>query len=417
MTLEISVKPQQAKIMNWDGDIFEQQVRDCLLNLYDYMFLQEHPLVRAVVPEAKGDASRVQVFRQAVTDAIESLNPGNGVDPNSRKTRIYHILQLRYISQQQIQYILHRLGVSERQFYRDHAKAVETLSRVLSERVQESMPVPAAPINTSISLQSEVQRVHTENGTHQVSGLAFVKKAIVPLQGVVSRRDAQIELDVADTLFALNTDHTVLRQAIIWVMSQLLAQSPDHSEFNISMLLSKSACQFIFNRRETVGCAPLYFPEDQKETLFTLVNALDGYISDVLVEGGESRIVLEIPIKQCSILIIDDNPDAVSLFRRYLVDQPYQVLTAQDGEQAIELATQAQPGLIVLDVMLPKQDGWEILQLLKNHRATRHIPVLICSVLNAADLALSVGADGFLRKPPGEREFLETIADYLTPEV
>jgi DNA-binding response OmpR family regulator len=101
------------------------------------------------------------------------------------------------------------------------------------------------------------------------------------------------------------------------------------------------------------------------------------------------------------------------LFRNYLAHQPYQLLTAADGKQAMRMAREFRPELIVLDVMLPEQDGWEILQGLKKSPETRTIPVLICSVLDVSDLALSLGADGFLKKPPGEQDFLETLANFI----
>jgi CheY-like chemotaxis protein len=395
-----------------DADALEQQVRDCLLHLYDYIFLQEHPLVHTCVPDAKGDASRIQVFRQIITDAIESLNPGGRVEANSRETRLFDILQMRYINQQQIQFILHRLNLSERQFYRDHAKAVQTLSRVLSEQIKGPL-VADAP--ATMSIQSEVERVHNQGEPQQVNALNFVQQTLVTIQALVQRHQAQIDLHIPDTVLALNTDRTVLRQAIIWIMSQLITQSPEQSSFSLSLDLSANHYQFIFRRKDsTFDLMPLYFAAEQKETLHTLVSALGGQITEAVLLDDEVQIVLEVPLKQRSILIIDDNPDVIALFRRYLAGYPYQALTAPEGDQAIQIAREAQPGLIILDVMLPKQDGWEILQLLKNHRTTRHIPVLICSVLNAADLAQSVGADGFLRKPPRESEFLEVLSHFLT---
>jgi CheY-like chemotaxis protein len=89
-------------------------------------------------------------------------------------------------------------------------------------------------------------------------------------------------------------------------------------------------------------------------------------------------------------------------------------LTARDGSQATRIAQETQPLLIILDVMLPEQDGWEILQTLKSHPETQRIPVLVCSVLNASELAISLGADGFLRKPPGESEFLAILEKYAS---
>jgi CheY-like chemotaxis protein len=397
-----------AIMENLDTDAFEQQVRECLLHLFDYLFLQDHPLVHACVPEAKGDASRIQAFRQMVTDAIESLKPDTGVTPDSRKTRLYQILQMRYLSQQQLQHILHRLNLSERQFYRDHAKAVQTVSYILAEQIKQPLVLPTAP-TSSISLQSEIELVHRQGEPQQINGLEFLHKTLHAIQGLIDRHQAHIEITATNPRLDLSMDLTVLRQAIIWIMSQLVTHSPSGSRFVVSLNLTGSHYQFTFERETDDEMA--WRPIPQTDTLATLVTALSGQ----LLQDDEG-ITLEVPLEQQSILIIDDNPDAVALFRRYLAGYPYQVLAAHDGTQAIELATNAQPRLIVLDVMLPKQDGWEVLQLLKNRRSTAHIPILICSVLDAADLALSVGADGFLKKPPGEATFLDALARHLNPD-
>ena len=64
---------------------------------------------------------------------------------------------------------------------------------------------------------------------------------------------------------------------------------------------------------------------------------------------------------------------------------------------------------IILDIMLPGVDGWQILQKCKTHPETADIPVLICSVLDMQDVALSLGADAYIKKPPSREEFLSTL--------
>jgi hypothetical protein len=255
----------------FDVDTLEQYVRDCLLHLYDYVFLQEHPLVLACVPNAKGEASRVQLFRQVITTAIESLNSGPELDTNSRDARIYHILHMRYISQKQIQYILHYLNLSERQFYRDHAKAVQALSRVLNEQIEAPLVSPAV----SMSLQSEVERVHNQDEPQQVNSRAFVEKTLSTLQALADRHQAKITLNVPETPLALSTNRTVLRQALIWIMSQLITQSPPRSLFKLSLDVLPSYCRFILERVDTtVDLEPIHFTDDKAETMSTLVGAV-----------------------------------------------------------------------------------------------------------------------------------------------
>ena len=86
------------------------------------------------------------------------------------------------------------------------------------------------------------------------------------------------------------------------------------------------------------------------------------------------------------------------LFRRFL-DGIYEVVEATSSEQALHLARTVRPRVITLDVMMPSQDGWEILQTIKHDPITENIPVIICSVLRERELALSLGAADCLAKP------------------
>ncbi|MCY3779413.1 MAG: response regulator [Chloroflexi bacterium] len=110
--------------------------------------------------------------------------------------------------------------------------------------------------------------------------------------------------------------------------------------------------------------------------------------------------------------MVDDNPDTISLFKRYLVNQPYRLLSAAGEREAWAIAQGRPLMCIILDVMLPGKDGWQILQSYKSHPVTANIPVLICSVLEMEDLANSLGADGYLKKPPARAELLSILSQW-----
>ena len=102
------------------------------------------------------------------------------------------------------------------------------------------------------------------------------------------------------------------------------------------------------------------------------------------------------------ILIVDDVAANLRLLEARLSAEYYQVATAQDGHDALELARSWQPDLILLDVMMPGLDGFETCRALKRERATRHIPVVMVTALgqNAERVrGLEAGADDFLTKP------------------
>ena len=99
------------------------------------------------------------------------------------------------------------------------------------------------------------------------------------------------------------------------------------------------------------------------------------------------------------ILIADDEPEIRDLLRLYLENEHYEVIEAQDGQQALELLRSETPDMCVLDIMMPKMDGYHVLQEL---RKESNIPVLILSAKDADSekiLGLNLGADDYLAKP------------------
>jgi len=395
-----------------DIQIDEDSVRDCLAHLYDYPFLQEHPFVRLLVPHSQANANRVQIFQNVIFDAIDRLKPLDSANPYTKSSRLYNILHLRYQKQHQVQYVLKQLILGERQFYRDHTKAVQVLARVLDAHLKEG--VPSATNGNAISIHSELERVQRQKPSVSTSVDDFLRKTLLPIGSLSDRQQIELRVQHCDDLLPGSLDQTLLRQTIIWIVSQLVVQSPGGSCYTIIFEPRDSSAQFTFVWQSltdptSVALAGQHLFNDRQETLETLLSALGATVAERVNDGQNTQVFLEIPLQQHSVLIIDDNPDVIGLFRQFLTGQRYQLFTAYEGTQAIELARETDPDFIILDVLLPNQDGWEILQQLKNHPATMDKPVLICSVLDVKDLAVLLGADGFLHKPPEENEFLEAL--------
>jgi CheY-like chemotaxis protein len=125
------------------------------------------------------------------------------------------------------------------------------------------------------------------------------------------------------------------------------------------------------------------------------------------VVGFDLRLPISAPR---TVLAVDDNEDILELFRRYLTPHGYRVAPAHSVPEAVALATRLQPYAITVDLMLPGQDGWDLLQILLNRAETRHIPIYVCSVLKQKELALSLGATGFIEKPVSEEQLLAALA-------
>jgi CheY-like chemotaxis protein len=114
-----------------------------------------------------------------------------------------------------------------------------------------------------------------------------------------------------------------------------------------------------------------------------------------------------------TVLIVEDNEGVIRAFKRCLAGAGYHAVGATAGAAALRLARRLKPCAITLDVLMPSQDGWEILQALKEDQATRAIPVIVCSVLDDPGLAETLGAAAYLQKPVAQADLLATLGHLL----
>ncbi len=116
------------------------------------------------------------------------------------------------------------------------------------------------------------------------------------------------------------------------------------------------------------------------------------------------------------ILVVDDDPSSLRLTKYMLSGEGYELITASNGVEGLQTASQEVPDLIVLDVMLPGMDGFEVCHRLRSGAKTARIPVVILSSktrLTDRDIGLKVGADKYFTKPVDRREFLDIVQGLL----
>ena len=121
-------------------------------------------------------------------------------------------------------------------------------------------------------------------------------------------------------------------------------------------------------------------------------------------------------MKSKKILIVDDEPDLVETVRFPLEEEGYLVLVSYNGEDALHKARKENPDLIVLDIMLPKLDGYKVCRLLKFDERYKHIPILMLTARTQAkdkNLGRETGADEYITKPFDIDELVEKIKTYL----
>jgi DNA-binding response OmpR family regulator len=116
------------------------------------------------------------------------------------------------------------------------------------------------------------------------------------------------------------------------------------------------------------------------------------------------------------ILIVDDEEDLVETVRFPLEMDGYHVLVSHNGEDALDQTRKENPDLILLDLMLPKVDGYRVCQRLKSDDRYKHIPIVMLTAKSQEkDMALGVeaGANGYMTKPFDIRDLLKKVKEYL----
>ncbi|MFS8636675.1 MAG: response regulator [Gemmatimonadota bacterium] len=122
--------------------------------------------------------------------------------------------------------------------------------------------------------------------------------------------------------------------------------------------------------------------------------------------------------KTKTILIVEDNEDNLMVYRTILEHVGYDVIEARDGEEGIARAREKHPDLILMDISIPRIDGWEATRRLKENEETRDIPIIALTahaLEEDREKALRVGCDGYLAKPVEPRRVVEEVKRYVGP--
>jgi two-component system, OmpR family, alkaline phosphatase synthesis response regulator PhoP len=113
-----------------------------------------------------------------------------------------------------------------------------------------------------------------------------------------------------------------------------------------------------------------------------------------------------------TVLVVDDDPNALDIVRTFLESKGYTVVTAKDGNEALGLLDDVRPAIVLLDVMMPGMDGWEVARVIKNHPnfgSTRVVMLTARSDFADKHEGLRAGADDYLVKPIQLRELAHRV--------
>jgi CheY-like chemotaxis protein len=117
-----------------------------------------------------------------------------------------------------------------------------------------------------------------------------------------------------------------------------------------------------------------------------------------------------------TVLVIDDDPPVHQLMERFLERQGFAVKTFKGGSDVLEKVRRIQPDIITLDVLMPKIDGWSILDSLKADDELQHIPVVMLTIINDRNMGFSLGATDYLLKPVEPLRLTRVLSSHLNGE-
>lgn len=359
-------------------DEFVSLVRDALGHLYDYHYLDSHPLAMQHWPQVTPQGgNRAERFNRLLLESIEELNPPGAPSRDTSRARYYSLLVYRYVEEWELADIMRELGYSRSQFFREQRKAISMLASVLRKKLPREplAQTPATPTQDN-GLTVEADRVLAQR--EAVDPVKVVEGVLTVVSNLAEQYGVKLESDLAPGLPSIYGGRVLLRQVILRGLSNLISH-PGTRQVCIQMehvgqqvvveLVAQSGLP-----GSGSGSAADHPPLDM-EAVRRLVELMDGQWGGIepTDEGFRCRFGLPAHDKRV-ILVIDDNEGIIRVFRGYLDGYEYQVIGATSGEDALQRARELRPTAITLDIMMPSQDGWEILQTLKDDPGTQAIP-------------------------------------------
>jgi two-component system, cell cycle response regulator DivK len=122
--------------------------------------------------------------------------------------------------------------------------------------------------------------------------------------------------------------------------------------------------------------------------------------------------------EQKTVLLVEDNEDNLVVYRTILEHVGFRVIEARDGEEGVSRAKEYHPNLILMDISIPKIDGWEATQRLKSDQDTRDIPIIALTAHALEEdrqKAIQAGCDGYLAKPVEPRRVVQEVERFVGP--
>jgi CheY-like chemotaxis protein len=401
---------------------FEQEFQEVLRHLHDPDYQPREALCAAIGCDF---ANGMPAVRAAVFRAIETLKPPPDTPLAASTKQVYDLLYNRFVLGLTQEETAYRLKVSRRTVNRLQHRAAHALAGALWRRSQtlgqvakgypgddDELPPEEPPTDTPIpDWHSQVQRELDSLQAKAPDAWCDVEEAISSVLGFVSPLASElgIRVEVRSVQPGLVAAiHPVLLHQVL--LSTLRRFAPYVSDGQVAVYARLEDG----NTRITLTGATAEGSGLSKKSFAGGIPISKDTSIEARVDGTQAFVWVSVPsIGKVTVLVVDDNEDMARFFRDCTIGTSYHIVHIARGDALFETVTATAPDIIVLDVMLPDIDGWRLLMRLHEDPATRSIPVIICSVVQEKDLALSLGAARYLPKPVRPREFIQALDQVL----
>jgi CheY-like chemotaxis protein len=388
---------------------FRKLVKDALEHLYDTAYLATHPLLRQLTGIASANRlTRVQKLRSTLKETIESIRPQPTLPASAPEYRSYLALYYRYVQGMTMGQVENELGISLRQLQRELYKGLDAVAAVLWE-MRVSAPEQAS--EQTLPESAETQMLYSEMAQWKSIREAcdvhtLFEEVVSMLRPLFNEQMPNLHLEFPASLPPVFVDTTLMRQALFHLLRSLLQNKPG-DEISLQTQIRESQVEIHIQCRKAT--ADPSSPDLQIAQLF--IQRQGGTLATETTKDHRTRMTINLPqANPPKVLVIDDNEAIHQLFERYLAPHFYEILHAYDGLTALQMAAEVRPDILILDVMMPAVDGWQVLRNLAENPSTMRIPIVICSVLKESELAFSLGARAYIKKPVDRMELLATLA-------
>jgi len=326
---------------------------------------------------------------------------------------------MRYVQQRTQEEVAEELAITPRHLRREQQGAIS----VLAQRIWRDYAAPQA--EKANDLDEAGLAVALEGDDELVEWVSQIKREVACLRQDAEGSAASVGealAEVSDITRALASMHGVtlhvqdtppdlaalihpsaLHQVLVAGITELLR------ERSLGVVSLGAAARGDRVEITIAGDAPCSCPSD--DHLMRELLAAHGGTLEIRTQDTRVEFCITLPsASTISVLVIDDNHDLVHFYRRYTAGTRYSITHLTEGKRALKAVEAQKPDIIVLDVMLPDVDGWELLSHLHEYPASRAVPVIVCSVVREEELALTLGAFSYLPKPVRRQQLLEALS-------